>query len=198
MWPRSPPAWRTATAGRPMCSGTSYGALCALGAAAGGAPFRRITLYEPPGPGGAAPREWRERASALVAAGLPGPAMVSFLTEVIGLTRTQIDELRNTPGAQDVLPIVSATMPREGEALASADLPAWRGWLPRRSCCCSGRPARPGRRTSRTRSAPRCPTPPWRCCRGVGHEAIDTDPGLLCLEVLLRFLAEASSLADDR
>jgi hypothetical protein len=28
------------------------------------------------------------------------------------------------PGAQDVLPIVSATLPREAEALASADPPA--------------------------------------------------------------------------
>jgi pimeloyl-ACP methyl ester carboxylesterase len=89
----------------------SYGALCALGAAAHGAPFRRIALYEPPGPQ-TVPREWRERAIALVAAGRPGPAMISFLTEIIGLTMTQISELRNTPGAQDVLPIVSATLPR--------------------------------------------------------------------------------------
>ena len=33
-------------------------------------------------------------------------------------------QLRNAPGAQDVLPIVSATLPREAEALASADPPA--------------------------------------------------------------------------
>ena len=47
--------------------------------------------------------------------------MISFLTEIIGLTMKQIRELRNTPGAQDVLPIVSATLPREARALASAD-----------------------------------------------------------------------------
>ena len=50
--------------------------------------------------------------------------MISFLTEIIGLTMEQVSELRNTPGAQDVLPIVSATLPREAEALASADPPA--------------------------------------------------------------------------
>ena len=55
----------------------SYGALCTLGAATRGAPFRRIALYE-----------------------------------IIGLTMAQVSELRDTPGAQDVLPIVSATLPR--------------------------------------------------------------------------------------
>src|ERR1019366_6372687 len=44
----------------------SYGATCTLGAAAQGAPFRRMALYEPPGPQ-ANPREWVERATALVA-----------------------------------------------------------------------------------------------------------------------------------
>jgi pimeloyl-ACP methyl ester carboxylesterase len=143
----------------------SYGALCSLGAAARGAPVRRMALYEPPGPA-AAPREWRARVSALVADGRPGPAMASFLTEIIGLTMTQVSELRDTPGAHDVLPIVSATMPREGGPWRQPTCRTWRPGSPRRSCSCSGRPARPGLRTSRARSAPPCPTPPWRCCRG--------------------------------
>ena len=54
----------------------SYGALCTLGAAARGAPFRRVALYEPPGPQ-TVPREWRERAGALVAEGRPGPAIMA-------------------------------------------------------------------------------------------------------------------------
>ena len=36
--------------GPPDVFAHSYGALCTLGAAARGAPFRRIALYEPPGP----------------------------------------------------------------------------------------------------------------------------------------------------
>lgn len=133
----------------------SYGATCTLGAAAQGAPFRRIALYEPPGPQ-TAPLDWVERSNALVAEGRVGRAMVSFLTEIIGLTAGQIRDLRNAPGAYDVFPIVTATMPREALALTSVDLlsgagaiscpvllllgersPAWRatsaaGW-PRRS-----------------------------------------------------------------
>jgi pimeloyl-ACP methyl ester carboxylesterase len=46
----------------------SYGATCTLGAAASGAPLRRLVLYEPPGPQ-TVPRGWREHASSLIAAG---------------------------------------------------------------------------------------------------------------------------------
>lgn len=101
--------------------GHSYGATCALGAAAGGAPVRRLALYEPPGPQ-AAPRDWRDRMNAMVAAGQPGRAMASFLTEIIGLTREQVQALRDAPRNYDVMPIVSATMPREAQALAQTDL----------------------------------------------------------------------------
>jgi len=103
--------------------GHSFGAICALGAAAAGAPVRRLALYEPPGPQ-AAPREWRDRMSAMIADGRPGPAMLSFLTEIIGLTAEQVSKLRNAPRGYDVLPIASATMPREAQALAEVDLTA--------------------------------------------------------------------------
>ena len=101
--------------------GHSYGATCTLGAAAQRAPFRRIALYEPPGPQ-TVPREWVERATALVSEGKTGRAMFSFITEVVGLTAEQFEEYRAVPGAQDVLPIVAATLPREAEALTSVDL----------------------------------------------------------------------------
>ena len=100
----------------------SIGATCALGAAASGAPVRRLALYEPPGRQ-TAPKEWRERVTALIADGKPGPAMVSFLREM-GLSATEIDELRNAPRGYDVLPIVSGTMPREALALATVDVTA--------------------------------------------------------------------------
>ena len=92
--------------------GHSFGATCTLAAAASGAPVRRLALYEPPGPQ-TVPREWRDRINAMIAAGKPGPAMVSFLAEPMGLTAARIDELRNAPRGYDVLPVVSATMPRE-------------------------------------------------------------------------------------
>lgn len=99
----------------------SYGATCVLGAAARGAPFRRVALYEPPGPQ-TVPGEWVERVSTLIAEGKPGRAMFSFVTEVVGLTPAQFEAYRAAPGAGDVLPIVAATMPREARALASVDL----------------------------------------------------------------------------
>jgi pimeloyl-ACP methyl ester carboxylesterase len=99
----------------------SYGATCALGAAARGAAFRRVVLYEPPGPQ-TTPRAWVERASAMVSDGRAGRAMFSFLTEIVGLSSGQVAELRDAPRAYDVLAIVSATLPREARAIMSVDL----------------------------------------------------------------------------
>ncbi|MFZ2056485.1 MAG: alpha/beta hydrolase [Acidimicrobiales bacterium] len=100
----------------------SYGATCTLGAAARRAPFRRIALYEPPGPQ-TVPREWVERATGLVSEGKPGRAMFSFITEIVGLTPERFEKHRSAPGAYDVLPTVTATLPREAEALTGVDLP---------------------------------------------------------------------------
>jgi pimeloyl-ACP methyl ester carboxylesterase len=103
--------------------GHSYGAVCALGAAANGAPVRRLALYEPPGPQ-TVPAEWRARVLPMIAAGQSGRAMMSFLTEIIGLSAEEIAVLRDAPRAYDVMPIVSATMPRESRALSTVDLKA--------------------------------------------------------------------------
>lgn len=99
----------------------SYGATCALGAAARGTAFRRVALYEPPGPQTNS-RAWVERASAMATDGRAGQAMFSLLTEIIGLSNEQVAELRDIPRAYDVLPIVSATLPREARAIMSVDL----------------------------------------------------------------------------
>ena len=165
----------------------SYGALCTLGAAARAAPFRRIALYEPPGPQ-TVPGEWRERASALVAEGRPGRAMISFLTEIIGLTMAQVNELRDTPGAQDVLPIVSATLPREAEALASADPLALAGEVTAPVLLLLGEtsPAWAADLTHALSAA--LPQATLAVLPGCGHEAIDAAAGLVYRE-LARFLA---------
>jgi pimeloyl-ACP methyl ester carboxylesterase len=167
--------------------GHSLGATCALGAAAGGAPLRRLALYEPPGPQ-AAPPAWQERVTTLVGAGKPGAAMMSFLTEIIGLTAEEIDGLRNAPRGYDIMPIVSATMPREARALAEVDLnalasdvtvpvllilgaasPAWAGDITRELIAALPR--------SRVAMLP-----------GQGHEAIGSAPEMLTGQ-LREFLA---------
>jgi pimeloyl-ACP methyl ester carboxylesterase len=86
----------------------SYGATCALGAAARGAPFRRLALYEPPGPQ-TNPPTWLQSAATLATDGHPGQAMFGFLTDIIGLSTEQVHALRDAPRAYDVLPIVAAT-----------------------------------------------------------------------------------------
>ncbi len=53
--------------------GHSIGATCAIGAASMGAPFRRMVLYEPPGPR-AVPAEWIGRLAELIAGGQAGRA----------------------------------------------------------------------------------------------------------------------------
>ncbi len=164
----------------------SYGATCTLGAAADGAPFRRIALYEPPGPQ-AAPREWVERVSALIAEGRVGRAMVSFLTEIIGLTAAQIEELKNAPGAADIFPIVTATMPREAQALTSVDPLSGAGAITCPVLLLLGEhsPAWAGD-ISRALAAA-LPAAELAVLPGQGHEAVDSHPGLVVGE-LQRFL----------
>jgi hypothetical protein len=103
--------------------GFSYGTTCVLGAAATGAAFRCVALYEPPGPQ-CVSEEWIDRVTALIAAGQRGRAMFSFVTDIVGLTAEQFEEYRAAPGAHDILPIVSATMGREARSLLNVDLDA--------------------------------------------------------------------------
>ena len=170
----------------------SYGATCTLGAAArsgaaGAVPFRRIALYEPPGPQ-TVPVAWRERAISFIAAGQPGRAMMSFLSEIIGLSPDQIESLRSAAGAQDVLPIVSATMPREAAALAAVDLPALAAGVtaPVLLVLGAASPAWAGDITYALAAALADAT--VALLPGCGHEAIDSAPGRLA-DVLAQFLS---------
>ena len=91
----------------------------------------------------------------MIAAGQPGRAMLSFLTEIIGLSAAEVAALRDAPRGYDVMPIVSATMPRESKALGTVDLSALAAGSGSPCCSSSGRPARRGRGTS-PGSWPRC------------------------------------------
>lgn len=164
----------------------SYGATCTLGAAARGAPVRRIALYEPPGPQ-TVPREWVDRATALVAAGQPGRAMLSFLTEVVGLTVEEIEELRSSPAAQDVLPIVSATLPREAQALATVDLLAIAGAVAAPVLLLLGAASPPWAGDISRALAATLPDAELVILPGQGHDAVDSAPEVVAGE-LRRFL----------
>ena len=155
----------------------SIGATCALGAAASGAAVRRLALYEPPGPQ-TAPKEWRERVTALIADGKPGPAMVSFLREM-GMSATQIDELKNAPRDYDVLPIVSATMPREALALATVDVTALAAAVTVPVLLLLGSRSPAWARDITGALADVLPQSTLAVLDGQGHQAIDSAPSLL-------------------
>jgi pimeloyl-ACP methyl ester carboxylesterase len=99
----------------------SIGAVFALGAAVRGAPIRRLVLCEPPGPPTIS-EAWIERASARMAAGETGRALVEFLVEIIGLDQATMVAMRGTPVAENALDIFTATFRREGELLRALDL----------------------------------------------------------------------------
>jgi pimeloyl-ACP methyl ester carboxylesterase len=168
-----------AEAGDPVdVFGYSYGATCTVGAAAGGAPFRRIALYEPPGPETVS-AEWLARVTAWIAEGNPGRAMFSFLTEIVGLTPTQFAELRAAPGAEDVLPIASATMAREARALQNVSLDKLAGSIVVPVLLLLGSSS-PSWAEDNTRAlAARLPDAKLAILAGHGHDAVDLAPDLV-------------------
>jgi pimeloyl-ACP methyl ester carboxylesterase len=168
--------------------GHSIGATCVLGAAAGGAPFRRICVYEPPGPQ-ATQDGWPERVAAMVAEGQVGRAAFTFLTEIVGLTRGQVEALRDAPGGRDVLPIVAKTLPREARALAATDLTGLARRVRQPVLLLVGTASPPWAGEITRELAAALPAATVTELPGVGHEALDSAPDLFVAEVS-RFLGD--------
>lgn len=167
--------------------GHSFGATCVLGAAAGGAPVRRIALYEPGG-SQTVPAQWLDRVQAMLAEGRVARVMMSFLTEIIGMTQERIRELRDTPPAYNALAIMAATLPREASALASADLPrlAASVRVPALLILGSQTPAWAGDITNELLAA--LPDSKLATLDGQGHDATDKAPGMIT-SVLAKFFS---------
>lgn len=160
----------------------SIGAVCALGAAAAGAPFRRLVLYEPPGPE-TVPRDWVERMTAMVSAGEHGRAMASFLVEVIGLTPASVASLRDSPIAEDSPSIVATTLAREAHALTTVELDRLARQVTQPVLLLLGTdsPAWAGTITHRLTDV--LPDPTLVTVDGHGHEGVDTDPRRVSAEI---------------
>ena len=101
----------------------SIGATFALKAVAGNPPVARVVLYEPPGPETVADG-WSQKVTDLIQRGQVGPAIATFLTDVIGLSHAEVENLRGQAGSFDPRPIAAATLPREAHALDTIDLAA--------------------------------------------------------------------------
>ncbi|TPW72245.1 alpha/beta fold hydrolase [Schumannella sp. 10F1B-5-1] len=91
--------------------GHSSGAILALAAAAAGAPISRLVLSEPPflfeNPFAA---DLPERLQAFVDAGEPGDAVVTFQREGVGLPDEMIEQIRQSPMFEALLPMAQSTV----------------------------------------------------------------------------------------
>ena len=104
---------------------------------------------------------------------------MSYLTEIIGLSAARIDELRNAPRDYDALAVVSATMPREAQALAAADLKALAADVAVPVLLILGSASPAWARDITGELAAVLPRRTLAVLDGQGHEAIDTAPDLL-------------------
>jgi pimeloyl-ACP methyl ester carboxylesterase len=166
--------------------GHSLGGDVVLAAAGAGAPVRRLALYEPPGPvtvdGG-----WLRKVRGHLAAGRPGPAVVDFLVEVIGLTPQQVAELREqAPDVEDVLGTASRTLVREAEAIAALDLPALAAAVAHPVLLMHGTQSPPWARAVVDELARSLPDAEVVVLSGAGHEGVDTAADVLAAH-LVRF-----------
>ena len=165
----------------------SIGAVFALGAAARGAPIRRMLLCEPPGPPTLS-RAWLERGTARIADGQAGRALVEFLLEIIGLDPSMITAMRDTPGAAEALTIFAATFRREGEFLQTVDLAALARHVtvPVHLLLGATSPAWAGEVTRTLAAA--LPDAGVTVVPGHGHDMVDSAPELV-VDALQTFLA---------
>jgi pimeloyl-ACP methyl ester carboxylesterase len=115
--------------------------------------------------------------------------MFTFLIEIMGRTRSEVEALRDAPGGRDVLPIVAATMPREARALATADLAAAARRVRQPVLLLLGTASPPWAGQITREVAAVLPAATVTELPGAGHEALDTAPHLLVTEVM-RFLGD--------
>ena len=143
--------------------GHSFGASCAMGAAALTDNVRHLVLYEP-SLGLPYPTGWIDRVEQLVADGDLEEAIVMVLRDLLEFTDEQIEERRAEPEWAGRV-ATAPTVAREARANRSGRTPA-AGWTgsPRRHCCCRAPRARRTSSTRRTRRVQRSPAPAYGRC----------------------------------
>ena len=164
---------------------------CVIGDGPGPVYSHDTIASRPPGPQ-ATQNNWPERVTTMVASGQVGRAVFAFLTEIIGLTRGEVEALRDAPGGRDVLPIAAATLPREAHALAAADLTGIARLVRQPVLLLVGTASPPWAGEITRELATALPAATVAELPGAGHEALDTAPDLLVAEVS-RFLGNEAS-----
>ncbi|MEV6596476.1 alpha/beta hydrolase [Actinoplanes sp. NPDC051346] len=167
----------------------SYGAICALEAAAQLPSLGGLVLYEPPIPVTTAPAasEVAARIGAAVAAGDPEEGLCLFLTDVIGLPPAQVNLLRRVPGFRERAE-VARTIPREIEQTANYVLDAGHlAAIQAPTLVISGECSPEDLRRAAQRVASAVPGAHLRSLPGQAHLGMDTAPQLFA-DVVRTFL----------
>ncbi|WP_275451199.1 alpha/beta fold hydrolase [Arthrobacter sp. H14] len=167
--------------------GHSYGALCALGAAAQSPSVRRLVLYEPPGTTTVS-AEWIGRMRDMIDQGQPGRAMFSFLVDVVGMRPGEVELLRDRDVGYDPMPIVERTLVREAEALAAVDVSALAADVVQPVLLLRGSEGPPWAADVTMSLAGTLSAATVATLQYQGHEAVDSAPELIA-EYLDRFLS---------
>ena len=152
------------------------------GAAAQGAPFRRIVLYEPPAPE-AVPAAVLSRLEALLAESRDEEALRFFLVDVVGRAPQDVEALRGRPGWARRLAALR-TLPRETAALQTLDLPVKARQVEQPALLVLGGASPPWAASVLEPLSQALPDNLWLCLPGQGHMAIDMAPDVLSREVL--------------
>jgi hypothetical protein len=100
--------------------------------------------------------------------------MVSFLTEIVGLSADEVEALRAAPAAYDILEVVRATLPREALALRTVDVVEEARTVRCAMTLLVGTHSPPWARLIAEAIANVSTMIQLRTLIGVGHEAIDT------------------------
>jgi pimeloyl-ACP methyl ester carboxylesterase len=114
-----------AAGGTAFVYGVSSGAVLALRAAIAGSPIVRLALFEPPFRGRAAPPEppgYRERVTELTASGRRAEAVEYFMTEVVGLPREAVTQMRMSPAFAE-LEAMSPTLVYDAMVMGDNTMP---------------------------------------------------------------------------
>lgn len=169
--------------------GHSYGASCAMGAAAMGAPIGRLVLYEPPDHR-TVPSEWVERVKTLISEGQPGRAVASFLIEIIGLNPDAVMAMRDAPVAANSIAVAEQTMAREAEALSMLHLDGLAPAVTQPVLLLLGNASPPWASVITASIADALPRAEVVTLHGLGHEGVDTDPEAVAAALRAFFLFE--------
>ncbi len=143
-------------------------------------------LYEPPGPRTITP-EFVRPPHGLGRGRSGGAGHGRVPEEIIGLSEAEVDALRAAPPAYDILAVLAATLPREGRALLGADVAGSARAVTCPALLLLGErsPAWAGAVTEEVAAV--VPGDEVTLLPGLGHEAVDSAPGLVA-DLIDRFL----------